>query len=143
MCRESTSEHWAPIPGFEEAYEVSCFGRFRSLPRKVAHWRGGYQHLAGRLLHPGPNNRGTTTITLRWEDHKVNRFVHSIVAAVFVPNPLAQPCVLHLDDNRTHNWAGNLTWGDFPTAVIRRDLRKQARKNPARFRTMYPLRTQP
>ena len=45
-------EVWLPIAGYEGYYEVSSFGRVRSLTRRV-YWTNGHSYLAqGRVLTP-------------------------------------------------------------------------------------------
>lgn len=92
-----TNEIWLPISGYEGLYEVSNFGRIRSLFR--------YK----KVLHPS-NTNGYATVEL-WKDKVRKRIgVHRLVALAFVSNPNGKPFVNHKDETRNNNNADNLEW---------------------------------
>lgn len=43
-------EIWKQIPGYEDYYEISCFGRVRSMERIIPHPRLGSQYIKQRIL---------------------------------------------------------------------------------------------
>lgn len=107
-------EIWKPIPGYEGLYEVSNFGRVRSLFR--------YK----KILKPSPNWNGYVTAEL-WKEKKRKRIaIHRLVATCFCDNPYNKPFVNHKDETRTNNCAENLEWVthvencNYGTAVSRR-----------------------
>jgi hypothetical protein len=58
----SQIEEWRPVVGFENSYEVSSFGRVRSLdrswPQLSRHGTTYTYSMRGRVLRPGPNGIG-------------------------------------------------------------------------------------
>jgi hypothetical protein len=119
MTEFYAAERWLPIAGFEGLYEVSDFGRVRSLDRMVEsrnHPRQQQRLLRGRLLRQ-TTNKPTANRYIRKQVklHRGNNLstfnVARLVAQAFIPNPLNYPFVLHLDDDATNNKASNLEWG--------------------------------
>ena len=94
-------EEWKSVKGFEGLYEVSNFGRVKTLPR--AKVKGG-------ILKPSKNVWGYLICNL-WKDGKRKLFqIHRLVALHFVPNPDGKPIVNHIDCDKQNNCAINLEW---------------------------------
>lgn len=91
-------ETWAPVVGFEGAYEVSTSGKVKRIS-------------SGRVLSPGLNSSGRWAVNLHWDGIHRNALIHRIVAEAFIPNPDGLPLVLHWDDNPGNNHVENLRWG--------------------------------
>jgi hypothetical protein len=110
-----TKEIWKSIPGYAGAYEVSSYGRVRSLdryidfPRVAGHCRA-HRHLCrGRLLRAAPASTRYLSVVLG-RDNTQN--VHVLVALAFLPpRPSPKHEVRHLDGSRTNNVPINLAWG--------------------------------
>lgn len=84
------NEIWKDIPGYEGYYQVSNFGRVKSLRRVLkAGLRKGYLYISLR-------------------NKKFN--IHRLVAIAFIPNPGNLPEVDHIDGNKLNNNANNLKW---------------------------------
>lgn len=104
-------ERWAPVRGFEGAYEVSDLGRVRSLSRMVTERRRG-GHVGkffreGRILRPGLSGNGYLSVAIGGKSYLVQ---HLVAAAFLGPKPPG--CwVLHGDGVRTHNIVTNLRYG--------------------------------
>lgn len=83
-------EHWRPVVGWEDLYEVSDRGRVRSLDRWIAH-QGGRRFHPGRILKPAPHNAGYPKVNLcRGKGDGERRecvYVHRLVLDAF-----AGPC---------------------------------------------------
>ena len=95
-------EIWKAIVGYEGLYEVSNFGRIRSLNYRRT---GEVQELELR-----PNTKGYLIIDLS-KNGKVETFkVHRLVANAFIPNPHNLDTVNHIDHNRQNNNVSNLEW---------------------------------
>lgn len=96
------NEIWVPIKGYEGLYEVSNFGRVRSL---------NYRHTGQtNVLSPGENKRGYLKVNL-WKMGKNNIYsVHRLVAEAFLPNWFDDPVVNHIDENPSNNNVENLEW---------------------------------
>lgn len=102
-----TTEVWKAIPGHEGAYEVSNFGRVRSLDRQQ--WQGRRLcNLRGRILKPIPNQLGYLYVNLKRNTKPI--FIHRLVACGFVENPQSFTVVNHIDGNPSNNHYSNLEW---------------------------------
>lgn len=101
-------EVWKDISGFEGKYQVSTFGRVKSLHRKA--WNGKvWYRLRGRILNLN-SNKHYYKVSLSSKG-KVRQFlVHRLVAKAFLDNTRAKPEVNHLDYNTYNNHVGNLQW---------------------------------
>lgn len=106
-------EVWKPVPGYEQFYEVSNFGRVRSFSRPVRKRRGNKVVLEmqeGRILKPAVTHKGYFAVKL-YDDTKSHMFpIHRLVLSTFVPNPENLPQVNHKDENKQNNRVDNLEW---------------------------------
>lgn len=102
-------EYWRPVLGYEGLYEVSNWGRIKSIPRK-----GTY----ARILKPVPNKYGYLQVNL-CKNGKLKTFkVHRLVVEAFleIPEGLKQYIgtvylqVNHKDENKHNNNVENLEW---------------------------------
>lgn len=97
-------EEWRDIAGYEGLYQVSNLGRVKSL---------NYRHTGkGKILKPDKNKYGYLQVTL-YKNGKYNRrFVHRLVARMFIPNHKNLPQINHKDENKENNRIDNLEWCD-------------------------------
>jgi hypothetical protein len=118
MSREK-NERWRPVIGWEGLYEVSQFGRVRSISRWVTSF-GGKKLVEGRILARNVASTGYPQVMLC--DSGRSRFVsvHRLVAESFVLGD--GPVVRHLDGNRENNHADNLAWGSYADNERDKDL---------------------
>ena len=98
-------EIWKPIKGFEGLYEVSNFGRVKSLP-KITNNQYGKEE---RILKPGVTN-GYYFVCLCKNGKNTLKLVHRLVAEAFLPNPDNLPCVNHKGENPSKNFVWQLEW---------------------------------
>ena len=105
----SSNEIWADIPGFEGSYQVSNRGRVRSCDRYIKASRG-MQKKHGQIIRPMLRPNGYLTIGLYMNGKRTERYVHRIVALLFVDNPNMYDEVNHKDENKTNNCSENLEW---------------------------------
>lgn len=108
-----TDEIWKPIKGYEGLYEVSNFGRVRSLDMILPCVANGFKttrvrHGVLRKFHTG--HSGYQYVLLLNNKHKRNFRVHRLVAQAFIPNPQNLPEVNHKDEDKSNNRADNLEW---------------------------------
>ncbi|MGM9487786.1 NUMOD4 motif-containing HNH endonuclease [Ideonella sp. YS5] len=98
-------EAWRPIPGLP-GYQVSSFGKVRSLPRVIQ--RGGRSaRMSGRILRPTLLKVGYLALNIRG----ATRYVHHLVCDAFhgpCPSGMERR---HLNGSKTCNWASNLAYG--------------------------------
>lgn len=89
-------EIWKDIPGHEGRYQVSDEGRVRNA--------------AERLLKPSEHRDGYLHVKLSHAGKSRSRFVHRLVAAVFLNAVPGKEEVDHLDSDKRNNAAHNLEW---------------------------------
>lgn len=88
--------------------EVSTLGRVRTLDRLVSS-RGNETRLAkGKVLNQYENAGGYLYVHFRMNGKLVNKYVHRLIAEVFIPNQDNLPQVNHKDCNRKNNNIKNL-----------------------------------
>lgn len=102
-------EVWKPIKHFESLYEVSNFGRIRSLTRKVKH---GNSHITiyGKMMKQVPNEKGYLMVRLSKNGKGKIFKVHRLVAQAFLNNPHGYQEINHLNEIRDDNHVSNLEW---------------------------------
>jgi hypothetical protein len=101
-------EIWKDIIGFEGVYQISNFGRVKSLP-KYTYSRGYPQLRKEKILKPCYTGKNRCYATVRLNDGKGYK-IHRLVAQAFIPNPDNLPCVNHKDENPKNNHVDNLEW---------------------------------
>lgn len=104
-------EEWRNIVGFEGLYQVSNYGRVRSLDRFVK-GKNGLRIVKGKILKPGKLPYGYLFVNLCKNNKVVNCRVHRLVAVAFIPNPNNLPQINHKDCNPANNSVWNLEWCD-------------------------------
>lgn len=101
-------EEWRPIEGYEGLYEVSSYGRVRSLDRYV---KGkGYRLHKGKVLIPVKSKLGYLQLNLYYNGKRHQSKIHRLVAQAFLPNPDNLPMINHKDEDKTNNNVDNLEW---------------------------------
>jgi len=107
----AAEERWLPVVGYEGLYEVSDWGRVKSLERLVKHSREGHQLLSSRVLRPACNIRsGYPYADLRENGKRRAIPVHRLVLEAFVSlRPEGMECC-HNDGNPANNRLENLRW---------------------------------
>lgn len=103
-------EIWKDIVGYEQFYQISNYGRVRSLDRYVKRCDGVIQFKKGIIKSPKVNEDGYRTITLSKNGEDKTIGIHILVAKHFVDNPYNLPEVNHIDFDRQNNYAENLEW---------------------------------
>lgn len=103
-------EIWKPIKGFEYKYEVSNFGRVKTISHTVNFKDGRSYHVKNKMLNPIMTNRGYKVVAFSDGKKKRQYFVHRLVAEAFIPNPNNYPIINHKDENRSNNIVSNLEW---------------------------------
>lgn len=103
-------EEWRPVVGWEGTYEVSDWGRIRSLDREVPCSDGKIRKLAGRVLKLNERHLGYQSVMLSLGNQQVRRQVHRMVLEAFRGScPEGKECC-HNDGNARNNRLSNLRW---------------------------------
>ena len=116
MCGDRL-EVWKDIKGYEGLYQVSNFGRVRSLDRYVEQmdrWGNIASRLyKGKVLSQKISKSGYSQVQLFCARKRgKSAYVQRLVADAFVPNPDNFPEVNHIDENKSNNNSVNLEWCD-------------------------------
>lgn len=104
-------EEWKAVVGFEGLYEVSNFGKVRSLPRQIKLRNGITHQHKGYVLKCGRDGGGYQFVILRKNGKSFNRKIHRLVAETFVSKKdKSYDTVNHIDENIDNNTSSNLEW---------------------------------
>lgn len=112
LYNDSMQEEWRDIRGYEGLYQVSNFGRVRSIDRTVQQKRKNTtiaRNIKGKILKTW-KSVDYLHVTLSDEGKIKAPFVHKLVADAFIDNPFKLPHVNHKDENKMNNYCGNLEW---------------------------------
>ena len=116
-------EAWAPVHGYEGLYEVSSYGRIKSISGPNA----------GNLRTLQKDTKGYAFLMLYAAGMKPkNARVHQLVAKAFIPNPDGKPQVNHKDGIRDRNIVTNLEWSTNSENNLH-SFRELGRKRPQSF----------
>ena len=130
-------EEWKDIDGYEGYYQVSSFGRVKSLDRYVKDTkRNCFNFVKGRIMSPSSADKKHYMQVSLSKNNKVTHYlIHRLVAQAFIPNPNNLPQVNHKDENRENNNVDNLEWctAEYNTNYGTRALRQ----GMSRGKTVY------
>jgi len=103
-------EIWKDIAGYEGFYQVSNYGRVRSLRRTFTRSDGKIKTFQEKTLKQGTNPNGYKYVNLSIKSKAYSARVHRLVAEAFINNPENLPCINHKDENKANNSVENLEW---------------------------------
>ena len=100
------TEFWIDVEGYEGLYEVSNFGRVKSLDRKSSDGR----QLKERMLKPIINGYGYLVLNLYKNGKRKSLYIHQLVAMAFLEHtPNGHKIVVdHIDNDKSNNRLENL-----------------------------------
>ena len=117
MAKYKKVEKWKDIPGYEEYYSVSTYGRvlakFRLVKFTDKNGNEQWKRVESHLLNDKKRGKGGyVSVSLRGDNYfSTNKFyVHRLVAMAFIPNPDNLPIINHKDENPRNNNVENLEW---------------------------------
>jgi hypothetical protein len=104
------TEIWKDIPGYDGLYQISNFGRVKSLDRVTKRSDGKVKSFRERILKPGTNKQGYLTVALSKYGKPKTKQVHQLVAIAFLNHkPNGHTLVVnHINFNKTDNRLENL-----------------------------------
>jgi hypothetical protein len=115
-------EYWLPVAGHENCYEVSSFGRVRSLARFIDTTRGR-RFIPAKIL--SPFGRPYPCVSLPGRGTVA---AHVLVAEAFLGPRPPGALVLHAHDDPADAWLGHLDYGsrsDNAHDAVRNGVRKR------------------
>lgn len=96
-------EIWRPVKNYEGLYEISSYGRVRSVDRVNIISDGLVRNLKGRILRPVNDKDGYLLCSLCKNGQNKTVKIHRLVAEAFITNPNNLPVINHKDENKTNN----------------------------------------
>lgn len=96
------NEEWRNVPGYEGKYQVSNFGRVKSLSRFDRYNR----FVTEKILVPRKHTGGYLRVQLSRKDF----YIHRLVAEAFIPKVHGKEQINHKDMNKQNNCVDNLEW---------------------------------
>jgi len=117
---DNKAEIWKALLGVT-GVEVSTFGRVRTLDKEVS-TKSGIRFIKRRILKQQENNCGYLQVQFYINGKQTKKYVHRLVAQMFIPNPDNLPQVNHKDCDRTNNNVSNL---EFCTASYNNQYREK------------------
>lgn len=100
-------EEWRSVSRFKDRYEVSNYGRVRSLDRVVMTRLGVMRRVKGKVLKAEPNTGGYLSLRLGRGNPVM---VHTLVAKAFLGRRPPGAYVCHRDGVKANNFPRNLRY---------------------------------
>ena len=120
------TEIWKDIEGYEGLYQISNFGRIKSLERRVKGKKPGTtQHIKEKIRKFSYTTEGYAYVVLAKEGVNKTILVHRLVAKAFIPNPDNLPCVNHKDENKQNDFVENLEWCTYSYNNIYKNIHRR------------------
>jgi hypothetical protein len=98
-------EEWKDIEGYYGYYQISNFGKIKSLPRVLKN-----RIKKETILKQNINNHGYVALALTIYSKSKRFLVHRLIAEAFIPNPEKKDQVNHINGIKTDNRIENLEW---------------------------------
>lgn len=99
-------ERWKAIPGYVGEYQISSWGRVKSLPRIGMDGKT----VKERILRDGAAKNKYRIVCLYNNHKKTPKYVHRLVGVAYRKNPLSLRYINHRDNDRSNNYYTNLEW---------------------------------
>lgn len=106
----SKTERWVDIPDYIGIYQVSSFGRVRSLSRYIR-CKFGKRKIPGKIIKQSIINSNYKIVGLSKNGTSDHILVHRLVLLAFVGQCPPKMQCRHLDGDKHNNRLSNLTWG--------------------------------
>lgn len=103
-------EIWKPVVGYESNYEVSNFGRVKTIRHNVIGKDGRIMNFEPKIKKPSITRKGYYYVNLSKNGKKKCHKIHKLVMEAFVPNSENKPYIDHINTIKTDNRVCNLRW---------------------------------
>ena len=107
MQEDLLKEIWKSIKNYEGLYEISNYGRVKSINRLVK-GRWGFTKINEKILNLVFDKDGYLIVTLCKDGKQKVGKVHRLVAEAFLDNPNNYPVINHIDGRKENNNVENL-----------------------------------
>lgn len=107
------NEEFRDIEGYEGLYQVSNYGRVKSLKRTCFQENGygiNIHNYKARILKYAKHKQGYLIVNLSKNSKAHTKQVHRLVAQAFISNAKCLLEVNHIDGNKQNNCVDNLEW---------------------------------
>lgn len=95
-------EIWKDVIGFEGKYQISNFGRIKSLNYNNTHKE--------KIMKLSLDKYGYTKLSIAKNNKDYSKTIHRLVAQAFIPNPENKSQINHKNGVKTDNRVENLEW---------------------------------
>jgi hypothetical protein len=102
-------EIWKKVKGYERLYEISSYGRIRSID-KIVNNQFKHYFKKGKMLSPRSGKLNYLGIILSNDGIKKRYYIHRLVAENFLIKNNENEVVNHKDFNTKNNNVNNLEW---------------------------------
>lgn len=105
-------EIWKDIKNYEGHYQVSNYGRIKSIDKFVNSGLKNTKKVLrkGKILKQHKRRNAYLGVGLCNGKSQKSKLVHKLVAETFIENPNNYNCVNHKDENKQNNCVNNLEW---------------------------------
>lgn len=103
-------EEWRDIRGYEDSYQISNLGNFRSKTRKITNAKGIERTFKSRILAQGITPSGYLKVNLSRDGKAETRYTHRVVLESFVGACPDGMEVDHIDNDKSNNALTNLRY---------------------------------
>lgn len=111
-------EEWRGVTGYEDALQVSNYGRIKRLASNVLKWNKSklgkpFLHntkVEEKILKQQIDRCGYSNIRTQIKGIRFSSKVHRLVMTAFVPNNENKRCINHKDGVKSNNMLSNLEW---------------------------------
>ena len=103
-------EIWKDIPGYEGSYQISTYGRVKSLDRYVVYSNGSVRFYKGKILKQSHNNQGRPQVALSRNSKSHMFSVQRLMSYAFMGERPKGYVICHNDGNMLNNNIENLRY---------------------------------
>lgn len=105
-------DDWREIEGFPH-YRINRHGQVKRLDSTIVSSTGKAYKIKGRILSTRKVTNGYIQVDMCENGKPHGRFIHTLLAKAFIPNPNNFPIVNHKDENPSNYDLSNLEWCDY------------------------------